>query len=933
MTRHSPMAPTLVAALAAVFLLTACGGGGGSPTSTSVGGGGGGGTGTVTPTTAIAWDSNGDGTVDDDDTPYQLTTDFTRPAAASTPLDATDVYNASADNDYNEWIKSLTDAGGEGQRLAQQIAAWIDNLRDGFDTMRQTQDPPSPLADFTTVSSGDRVASATPIVRNKGISRGITAEAAKDITAIEEQIDNLKAIEARAKAARKALDDEIARLGKEADTFRKKAEGLDDKAAEKRTSADMLDVSDRPEISARIDALQAQARPLRTLISKLNTYLADTTTTVPTDMWDHDNNPDTADQRLCTNAASCRAAAVQVRSRIAPLDDREDDPATPDVDESGIKQLRELENPIARKEAEINRLTALISNAEAYLVDTTASAVPTDTWDHDNNPATPAQRLCTDEASCQAFVDRIKPMIEMLKDRENDPNTEADERGIKQLRNDAADLRDKADEDEAMAAENRGKATTYENVVIPDLEAKRQTIDADLASIDTIHDDEKDLLDAERLLASDHAQASLILDTLAAGALADPGTGTLRVTANQDVTALDTEGGEAVFARATKPSGPGLYDGQGVLRHLATARGLTPDDVVTRTGDSALSLVRPLQTALADHWRLDLTGFLVVADTGLATADRTGLDGTAGQFVRGTLKGIYGTFYCARSNGCKDITGALPGEFADGWHFTPAALARTGGGTSDDPYVYSVVRYDDDPDGRPSPFGIGSYSVNYVYTDSDGDGTYEVVPYIDYGMWLTEVDGAPVIHHRAGYVGPDSLTARGRLDVTEPANDVNGLAASATYSGTAQGLAARRAGQAVASGHFHADVELNAVFGADATLGGTIDNFRSADPAAQGTNHVNSGWVINLRTGRITDTGEVETGTENLPDNGRFAADGKATGQWSAFAYGDDAGERPDGFYGGFSAAFDDDGIDQGGDGNLYDDGAVFGLFDAKKTE
>ncbi len=208
-----------------------------------------------------------------------------------------------------------------------------------------------------------------------------------------------------------------------------------------------------------------------------------------------------------------------------------------------------------------------------------------------------------------------------------------------------------------------------------------------------------------------------------------------------------------------------------------------------------------------------------------------------------------------------------------------------------------------------------------------------MVPYVDYGIWLTEDGGgAPVINSRIGFVGPDSLTARGRLDVTTPADSVNGLEASATYQGTARGLAARRAGQAVASGHFDADVRLEARFGASPTLGGRIDNFRSADPDSQGTDHVNTDWAIDLRQGQVTDNGVDTTRGGTYPDNGRFQGE-DVTGEWSAFAYGDDAGERPDGFYGGFSAAFDEDGIDQGADGDLHDDGAVFGLFDAPKVE
>ena len=119
-----------------------------------------------------------------------------------------------------------------------------------------------------------------------------------------------------------------------------------------------------------------------------------------------------------------------------------------------------------------------------------------------------------------------------------------------------------------------------------------------------------------------------------------------------------------------------------------------------------------------------------------------------------------------------------------------------------------------------------------------------------------------------------------------------------------------------ASGHFQADVELNARFGVPIPddereqdgpthagwLGGTIDNFRTAD-TAQGTDHVDSTWSVTLEEGSLNNSGALRPVTGD-----------DVTERWSAYGHGPE-NQRPDGFYGGFTADFDD--------------GAAIGLYSA----
>ena len=96
------------------------------------------------------------------------------------------------------------------------------------------------------------------------------------------------------------------------------------------------------------------------------------------------------------------------------------------------------------------------------------------------------------------------------------------------------------------------------------------------------------------------------------------------------------------------------------------------------------------------------------------------------------------------------------------------------------------------------------------------------------------------------------------------------------------------------SGSVTADVELNAAFGANPMLGGTIDNFRAAEGSNPGA--VDDRWEVTLETSTVTSGAAAGT-----------AADASGDGQdgtWSATSYAPSDSVRPTGIFGGFNAHF-----------------------------
>ena len=204
----------------------------------------------------------------------------------------------------------------------------------------------------------------------------------------------------------------------------------------------------------------------------------------------------------------------------------------------------------------------------------------------------------------------------------------------------------------------------------------------------------------------------------------------------------------------------------------------------------------------------------------------------------------------------------------------------------------------------------------FRYIDSDEDGVYEMVRYVDYGMWLKavttgtknlgEIPGSDVklgLERRAYVVGYHEPAGA----VYSPGNSDS----DAMYAGTAAGLSAHTDDDGVtASGHFEADVSLTATFSATKPgISGTITNFRPA-LSDQGDKHVSDQWVVGL--------GAFELNA-SLGGNGDTNVNNQGSGEWSTRPYGTAQAtpEQPEGFYGFFNAEFTD--------------GAVAGIYDAKK--
>ena len=261
--------------------------------------------------------------------------------------------------------------------------------------------------------------------------------------------------------------------------------------------------------------------------------------------------------------------------------------------------------------------------------------------------------------------------------------------------------------------------------------------------------------------------------------------------------------------------------------------------------------------------------------------------GAAGDAVGDALRGqrvpsnILDGFdaYCTSSTGCEAV--APSGTFGPGWVFIPTEVNA----------------------------GQNYYTLNSAGTK------YTQANFVEWGLWLTEANNAVVINRYIGTgIGSTPVTPGG-TGFEVATSETYGNSNKATYKGAAAGLSSRNTGTRTkpvhASGHFVADVELNATFaGATSRIKGTIDNFRTA-AASQGTDHVGN-WTLSLIDG-----------TEGTPNANGAAWDGSevtssdydrdtVTGSWTAQAYGGlnvangVQEKRPTGIYGEFNANFSD---------------------------
>ena len=714
------------------------------------------------------------------------------------------------------------------------------------------------------------------IIRNaRGISAGLAAAAREDIAAIDALIARFERLMQQATMAKKALetarDGEAARLRREVATLRSRVTTLEREIRQHEADAQQKD-------------MEATDR---------ETEIQDA---------DHDglNIPDLT--------AAADALNIEINQLTFELTDHQDDKALadawivyydmPEGDREGLEPSSYP--PCSRESGEANCRAKVVELANDI---TTKMAMRTMKQGEET-------ALRDQITALEMEVTDLRAEAQRLRDQIPAKRTEADDKGVE------------ADNLEAGIPEDLAALQS----AIDDIEAHIMAIEGEETRVKNQHDTDKTA--AKPDIPALHVQDRL--QTIATQATpATPVAAHLVRRASTDFEDLDaTAQSDAVFARRPAEDRGGIPPEE-ALRAIVRAAQPTVDVaqvVEMRTLRAPAPTATPgtaehiqqtqyqtLDTNLGAHWQMSLSGYLL-ADADFQGTGRSTIGTARGDSVQVTFKGVHGTIYCA-SAACNDLATAT--TFDNSWRFTPSLNTD---------------------DGRLNAASPGSQSTRFRYT-ANADGTFAPLWYADYGMWLTEDGSTLDIQARAALIGPDPA-GRATPNLTSRANGQNNLGFdSATYSGTARGLSARSryAGSdyVTASGHFTADVELNATFGGTPTLGGTIDNFQSADPANQGSDHVNPAWSLTLQ-------GWAPDSTDAAGGLGTFADDDPATqetaeGHWSAWMHGP-AGRRPDGIYGGFVAAFRDDNVDQSPDGNngdgsqtpdgnLFDDGAAIGVY------
>ena len=247
-----------------------------------------------------------------------------------------------------------------------------------------------------------------------------------------------------------------------------------------------------------------------------------------------------------------------------------------------------------------------------------------------------------------------------------------------------------------------------------------------------------------------------------------------------------------------------------------------------------------------------------------------GIQNNDGSMFVASYKGIPGAVFCAGADCGQSVAGALTGS----WYFAPTASMEL--------YV-------------SNPAMAGSYMQATMYGR--------------YGYWLTYDDNTGAATAVNTYAGVGSITTGATVTNTEDLNigpDAEDNDVRATYTGDAVGISVLTdaQGDATASGHFDASVNLTATFGANPTLGGNISDFRG--------NAVNSTWNVTLNQVGLTESADAIGITDGV------ASGGGAVGAWTATGYGptpvndDDDGttplvnQRPEGIVGRFDANFAD---------------------------
>lgn len=277
---------------------------------------------------------------------------------------------------------------------------------------------------------------------------------------------------------------------------------------------------------------------------------------------------------------------------------------------------------------------------------------------------------------------------------------------------------------------------------------------------------------------------------------------------------------------------------------------------VRRFASSAISDVKAVSVMGSMASDLATATATLPADSDTNTA---GIQNADGDSFDAAQMGIDGTVFCAGSDCGRSSDGNLTGS----WYFTPDSTTEL--------FVMN-------------PDMAGKYMIATMYAR--------------YGYWLAfdATTGAATGISTAAAVG-HSTTNTANLNLIRPASATADVTAS--YSGKAGGISTR----GDASGHFTANVNLTATFGAavtDSSLSGSISGFdgKAANPS----------WRITLDDATLND---AATGSG-------IAYGGAAAGAWTTQGYGptpvDHDGDsntaaqnqRPAGFFGTFNANFHD---------------------------
>ena len=412
-----------------------------------------------------------------------------------------------------------------------------------------------------------------------------------------------------------------------------------------------------------------------------------------------------------------------------------------------------------------------------------------------------------------------------------------------------------ANGDSATAEANAMKVFNAQSDLMAAIEAAEKAVEAAMDAKEGASDAEIAVLDAAIMTGNtDIETAETSLEAVNDEVDGIDGTTASPMTAASYAKAVG-EAVDGVIVLTTLPDSTAVPDPAPDNLVLRTnAVGQTWAEIAAELGKTIMD--RNLGTANAVVKVISVGGEELAADnTGAALTGTIGSDGTTAAFYMG----IAGAAYCIGD----DCAVGDDGEAPDGTYFVPTNAE------ADDTYVKAT---------------------------GEGATGYEAETMVaSYGYWLLDTDTST-----EGVQLGLNINSAGTAQ-TSPALGVTADFAdqSATYDGSAVGLSVHKSfdsnGDVTAtdSGHFDADVQLTATFGARlggvASLKGKVYDFQG--------NAVDSRWSVTLEETALTAQGTFDTA-------GIAKGDG-TDGTWQAQSFGE-TDMRPDGFYGRFIAGFTD---------------------------